>query len=295
MNIRRLATGDIRSDHSISGQRFRLRGLFIWQDRGEVVSAMELGGFGFRRLGDLFRAYASLSCFSSAVLLWRSYYTPWGWCKCESPELSNKLTPVEMTKGECSISDEVLERDGEKIVCLTGGREGEKFIAAWHVADGAWPVLPNNQQLVSMILAGARAGQQASGPIRKYVDQNCLVTKDGRFVTTKRPILSPRLLSAKGMDTVAYRDKTSEIKNAIAAMEKDMESPHIALLINSMYRDEYKDDAYQRLHYLRLWESLAETGENYLGYQGNIRSDDVVVAGKKTLRELKKYRNNIAH
>ena len=51
-------------------------------------------------------------------------------------------------------------------------------------------------------------------------------------------------------------------------MEQDMDAPHMALLVNSMYRDEYKDDAYQRLQYLQLWQSLVETGEKYLGYWG---------------------------
>ena len=79
-------------------------------------------------------------------------------------------------------------------------------------------------------------------------------------------------------------------------MEQDIGAPHMALLVNSMYRDEYKDDAYQRLQYLQLWQSLVETGKKYLGYQGkNIRDDDIIVAGKKTLRELTKYRGDIAH
>ena len=93
-----------------------------------------------------------------------------------------------------------------------------------------------------MILAGVRVGQWTLDPICKYVDQGCLVTKDGRFANIIRLTASARLSSTTLMDTVAYRDKASKIKNAIAAMEKDMESPHIALLINSMYRDEYKDD-----------------------------------------------------
>ena len=50
----------------------------------------------------------------------------------------------------------------------------------------------------------------------------------------------------------------------------------------------------ERLQYLRLWESLSEAGAKYLGYQGNIR-DSIVVAGKKTLKDLKQYRNDIAH
>ena len=43
----------------------------------------------------------------------------------------------------------------------------------------------------------------------------------------------------------------------------------MALLVNSVYRDEYKDDAYQRLQYLQLWQSLVETGQKFLGYKGN--------------------------
>ena len=71
----------------------------------------------------------------------------------------------------------------------------------------------------------------------------------------------------------------------------------MALLVNSVYRDEYKDDAYQRLQYLQLWQSLVvETGQKFLGYKGNsIRYDDKVVAGKKTLLELTEYRDDIAH
>ena len=98
------------------------------------------------------------------------------------------------------------------------------------------------------------------------------------------------------MDTTAYRDRASEIRRAIAAMEQDIGAPHMALLVKSMYRDEYKDDTYQRLQYLRLWQSLVETGEKYLEYRGkSIRYDDKIVAGKKTLRELTEYRDDIAH
>ncbi len=210
-------------------------------------------------------------------------------------EENNMLTPVEMTNGECSITNEVGERDGKKVPYLIGGREGKEFITAWHTADGAWPILPNNQQLVNLILAGIRAGQETPDPIRKYLDQNCLVTDDDRFVVPMRPTMSARAGTATVMDAQAYQDKVSEIRNAIISIERDMKTPHIALLINSMYREEYKDDAYQRLHYLRLWESLAESGEKYLSYQGNVRMDNKAVAGKKTLRELKDYRDDIAH
>ena len=210
-------------------------------------------------------------------------------------EERNTLTPVSMVNGECCLFDEIQERDGKMTSNLVGGREGKKFITAWHAIGGSWPTIPDNQDLVDMILAAVRAGQDTSEPIRRYVDKSCLVTEDGRFVATFRPTASARLSTATNMDSSTYRDKISEIRNAIAAMEADIKTPHMALLVNSMYRDAYEDDAFERLHYLRLWESLGEVAKRHLGYQGNIRKDMTVVAGKKSLKELKQYRDSIAH
>ena len=207
----------------------------------------------------------------------------------------NELPPLKMSKGECRIVDEVRVRDGEKVPVLIGGREGEQFITAWATVDGAWPELPNNQQLVNMILAGVRAGQEIPDPIRKYVDQKCLVTDDGRFVEMMQPTASMRGTVVTPMDANAYRDRVSIIKDAIAGMEADMGIPHMALLMNSMYCDEHGDDSYKRLQYLRLWQSLMDAGKKYLDYQGNIKYDKVVVAGDKTLEELTDYRDAIAH
>ena len=72
----------------------------------------------------------------------------------------HQLTPVKMIKGEYSVSDEIVVQDGEKTPILVGGREGEEFITAWATIDGAWPELPNDQQLVNMVLACVRVGQQ---------------------------------------------------------------------------------------------------------------------------------------
>ena len=180
----------------------------------------------------------------------------------------DQLTPVEMVKGECSISDEIVVRDGKKVPVLVGGREDEQFITAWATTDGAWPELPNNQQLVNMVLAGVRAGQQAPDPIRKYLDQSGLMTDNGRFVEMVQPTMSARGSTATPMGTIAYRDRASEIRTAIATIEQDIGAPHMALLVNSMYRDDYKDDAYQRLHYLQLWQSLSEVGTEVPGLPG---------------------------
>ena len=210
-------------------------------------------------------------------------------------EEDRAIFPVDMNKGECSISPEVITQDGEQVPILVGGREGKEFLTAWATSDGAWPKLPNNQQLVNLILACVRVAQQTPNPIRKHLDQECLVTSEGRFVTMLRPTMSARAETATPMQSSAFISKASEIRQAIASMEQDLATPHMALLINAMYRDEHKDDSYKRLQYLRLWESLAETGKKCLGYQGNVRADDVAVGGKRTLRELKEYRDEIAH
>ena len=210
-------------------------------------------------------------------------------------EESSRLSPVEMKNGECISWSETFVHDGKVTPRLTGGREGKEFITAWATDDGAWPELPNNELLVNMILASVRVGQHTTDPIRKYVDQECLVTDDERFVIMMQPAASARLSTATPMDTAALRVRTSEIRNVIAAMEQDPGGSDMARLVKAMYRDEYEDDAYQRLQYLRLWQSMVEAAPRWLNYQGNIRDENAVVAGNRTLRELEVHRDDIAH
>ena len=210
-------------------------------------------------------------------------------------EESSQLTPVAMVNGECCLVDEVIFEDGEEVPMLVGGRVGEKFIIAEATIDGAWPEIPNNQLEVNLVLTGVRASQRVTDPIPRYVDQSCLVTDDGQWVMMSRVTFSARLKVGRPMDVLAYRNRVADIKQAIAAMTPDIGTPHMALLVNSMYRDEYKDDAYQRLHYLQLWQALQDSARKCLGYQGDIERDTVIVAGKKTLQELTNYRNDIAH
>ena len=207
----------------------------------------------------------------------------------------NDLTEVEMTQGECCIGDEVMVKDGDKTPVLAGGRENVKFLTAWETRDGAWPTIPSNQITVNLILAGVRVAQQTSDPIRKYVDQSCLVTDDGRFVDMCRATMSARGSKSTKMDATKYQSRVEEILKVIAGIEKDISAPHIALLVNSMYSEKRNDDTYMRLYYLRLWQSMAEAGKKHLGYNGNIKVDEVVVAGRMTLRELTDYRDDIAH
>ena len=211
-------------------------------------------------------------------------------------EEANPLTSVEMVKGECYVLDEVVVLDGETVPALVGGREGKEFIVACHTMDGAWPELPNNQLVVNMVLAAVRAGQQTPGLIRKHLDQACLVTDDDRFVEMMRLELSVGEVSVlTPMDTTAYQARLSEIQSAITALEQDIGAPHMALLVNAMYSDERKDDAYQRLQYLQLWQSLQDAARKYLNYQKKLPGNKCVVAGDKSLGEFLDYRNDIAH
>ena len=111
-----------------------------------------------------------------------------------------------------------------------------------------------------------------------------------------RPTMSARLSVTKPMDATEYASKVQELRSIVTAMAQDINTAHLALLVNSMYSDERKDDSYQRLQYLSLWESLVGAARELLGYSGRgIRRDKKVVAGTKTLQELKQYRNDIAH
>ena len=207
-----------------------------------------------------------------------------------------RLSPVDMVNGECSIVDEAVIRDGEKVPYLIGGRVGEKCIVATKTTDGAWPEIPNYQLLVNVILAGVRVGQKADGPIRKLQDHRCLVTDDGRFVAILGGLIARGGVSiSTKTDSIAYRTRVSAIRKAISAMEQDTKVPNLALLFNAVYRDEEGDDEKQRLRYLQLWQSLTEAAPRWLNYQGDIKTDTLVVAGEKTLLELRDYRDDIAH
>ena len=211
-------------------------------------------------------------------------------------EEKEKVAPVAMTQGECIMLDEVVTRDGEELPLVSGGRKGEKFLWAWHTRDGAWPELPNNQLSTNLILAAVRAGQDTSDPIRRHLNVDCLVTDTGRCVGMTRPTISMAGLSVtKPMDTPELTRRVSEIAGAIADMEKDITTPHLALLVNSMYSDERKDEPFRRLQYLQLWQAMADAGGKVLGFKGKIRKSKQVVAGKHRLKELYGYRNAIAH
>lgn len=210
----------------------------------------------------------------------------------------DELEPVVMDQ-ECALLDEVIYEDGKRTPLLTGGRDYEKFIMAFKSSDGKWPIIPSNEQTVYMILAAVRASQDAHDEIRKHADSSCLATNDGRFVCVMpEPTASARLSVVSEFDTATIQCKAAKLEDAISRMVGDSGSRHIELLVNALYWDDYKDDDFRRLHYLSLWQSLAETNKR-LGYfsppKTKLKYDKTVLAGKRSLAELTTYRDDIAH
>lgn len=207
----------------------------------------------------------------------------------------DELAPVEMNRGECSVCDEVIIDNGEQVPLLVGGRVGKKFIIAWATVDGAWPELPSDQRMVNLVMAGVRAAQQFTGPIRKHLDQRCLVTDDGRFVDILRPSLgAATATTASPLSAESYAERAAAIRHGIERMEEDLGDARVDLLVRSMYCEDAGDEAFQQLLYLHLWQSAVDA-EGVLRPGSQLENDDEVIAGNKTPRELKDYRNDIAH
>ena len=208
----------------------------------------------------------------------------------------HKFDPLTLDE-VCALLDEVIYENGKRTPLLKGGRDNEKFIVAIKTSDGKWPAIPSNEQTVNMILAAVRASQNEHYEIRKHVDVSCLVTDNDRFVCVMPgPIITARASVTSDLDDVTFRSKAAKIEAAISCMESDLGSEHIQLLVNALYWDDYKGDNFRRLHYLSLWESLAESRKK-LGHDPSVAPsrDNTVLAGKRSVAELKGYRNDIAH
>ena len=212
-------------------------------------------------------------------------------------EEHNILAPIVLDRA-CSSLDQVGNLDGQRTPLLNGGAENERFIIAYETSDGPWPDILRNEQTVNMILATVRACQDSDQEIRKHVDQMCLITDDDRYVCPMSAgFFSARADTAKNLDAAAFHDTADRIGAAASRMEADLGSEHIELLVNALYWDDYKDDEFQRLHYLSLWQSFCESSRK-LGYSAPSTkpiNDQTVLAGSFSVAELTKYRHDVAH
>ena len=207
----------------------------------------------------------------------------------------NALEPTVMEQGECSIQDEVRCENGHEYAILVGGRKGKRFVTAWRATDGRWPSVPDNERQINTILTAVRVEQDAVGPIEKLLDQSCFVTDDGLFVDPMGLSASARATTVRSMDAQALTQASARIRRAIALLEPDAEEPHVGLLVDSLRWDKDEENAERRVRYLSLWQSLVEARKK-LGFSKKIDPETKdIVAGQKTLGELTKHRDEVAH
>ena len=207
----------------------------------------------------------------------------------------DELAPVEMNRGECCECDEAVIEDGEQVSILVGGRVGKKCMIAWATLDGAWPELPSDQRMVNLVMAGVRASQKFAGPIRKHLDQRCLVTDDGRFVDiVGRSLGAATVTTASPLDAESCAERATAIRAGIERIEEDLGDARVELLVRSMYCEDAGDEAFQQLLYLHLWQSVIDT-DGVLCPRAKLENSDEAIVGDKTPRELKDYRDDIAH
>ena len=212
-------------------------------------------------------------------------------------EQVNTFPPMLLDRA-CASLDEVVYRGGERTPLIHGGRDDGRFVLAFETSDGPWPGIPRDEQTVNMVLAAVRAYQDASDEIPKHVDQSCLLTNDDRYVCVMPAgYFSARLSSSRCLDGDGFRAVAGQLRDALPRIEADMGSGHVELLVNALYWDDYKDDDFRRLHYLRLWQSLSESRKK-LGYRDpkvGLKDDSTVIAGTLSPQALTSYRDAIAH
>ena len=195
--------------------------------------------------------------------------------------------------GECFLIDE--RRDGEAVI--EGGREGERALLVVRTINGEWPDFSPAMQAVNTVLAAVKVEQNVTHHIDELYSCSCFVSDDGRAVYTFHPTMSigygaGRVSSPTDAD--GLQKKLAGVRSIHLGLQRDsVTTPQVAELIDSVLLDKTQDDGYFRLWYLRLWQAAADA-KRLLG-QPKFGEDLTIIAGKLTPKELKDYRNSIAH
>ena len=198
------------------------------------------------------------------------------------------VPPTVLNSGECFMMDECI--DGEAMI--KGGREGEKALVAEHTTDGSWPDFHADMSVVNVVLAAVKMEQNVTGHIEELYNGSCFVSSEKQAVYIRSATISASAETISRLEPPDLREKGGRIEAMLQRMMSDSK-PVASELFDSILLDKTKDDGYLRLWYLRLWQAL-EDAKKYLGYPQlmNIRE---VIAGKRTPKELKEYRDAIAH
>ena len=200
-----------------------------------------------------------------------------------------KVPPTVLNSGECYMIDEC--RDGEAMI--QGGREGKRALVAERTIDGSWPDFHADMSVVNEVLAAVKIEQNVTSHIEELYNGSCFVSSEGQAVYIHpSPTISARAETIVRLEASDLRKKVGRIGAMLQRMRSDSE-PVTAELFDSILLDKTKDDGYLRLWYLRLWQAV-EDAKRLLGYP-QLDNLDTVIAGKRTPRELKDYRNAIAH
>ncbi len=202
------------------------------------------------------------------------------------------LPPTVLDGGECYRVDEHVEGDA----MIVGGRDGERMLMAFRTVDGSWPDYEPDLHILNVVLTAVKMEQNTTGYIHQKCSGACFVNTEGEAVRYGAdPILQPvQLDTISAIDTSALNKKVDSLRTIIGTVTS--ESHGITTeVFDSVVREKTHDDAYLRLWYLRLWEAIADKRvKRHLGYKQLENCSDVV-AGNRTPKELKRYRNDIAH
>ena len=175
---------------------------------------------------------------------------------------------------------------------IEGGRKGQRAILAFPALGCPWPKFQPELYRVNVVLAAVKAVQNVTGHIAQLYECSCFVNDKREAVYTLNPTMSATAQVVSRVEPAELREKTVRI----AAMLQQIMSEsklEIAELFDSIVLDKTTDDGYLRLTYLRLWQAV-EDAKKHLGQPG-LLNEDRVIGGKRGPRELKAYRNAIAH
>ncbi len=208
-------------------------------------------------------------------------------------EQYESIPVTKFENGECFLIDEC--RDGEAMI--KGGREGKRALLAFKTINGTWPDFSPAMQAVNTVVAAVKAEQNVTHHIDELYSCSCFVSDDEQAVYTLHSTMNigyGGLRVSSPVDENGLRKKLSGVRSIHDGLRRDsLKKPQVAELIDSVLLDKTQDDGYFRLWYLRLWQAAADA-KRLLG-QPKFEDDPNVIAGKLTPKELKEYRNSIAH
>ena len=200
-----------------------------------------------------------------------------------------ELTPTELSAEQCFRIDEAR---GDRVI-IEGGREGETALLAVKAVGYPWPDFRAEMDNVNIVLAGVKAAQNVTGHIKQIYECSCFVNNHGEAVYILNFSVSGALgVTRSRLKAVGLKERADEIRAMVNAMMNEP-NPMTAELFDAIVFDERLDDDHLRLSYLRLWEGLEDA--KHLLEQPKLRNKTHVIAGHRSPKELKDYRNDIAH